>query len=267
MIRNGTFDSMSYDEDDTPTESFPPVSPAGGAESLFLAGLATQNISAQRLSTKIREAHARSVSDSERSNSGASLWSVLTDDFQSCAEYSQDDDLLLNTVDSIDENDDNSALTSFYSVQTRKSVPQETIIEEPSDSEMPSNKMTVPAPVAAPPAPPAEDSPDVAEHVYEHAKGIWAWGKGIPIVSFGLGLTEAVVGKAVSVVGTDLENIDSNIIKPNLANLDGAVLNPAISTIVGVVLGAAGKTEEVFKPIVISILSPFGLIKNEAENP
>lgn len=264
MIRDSgvlTLDSRSFDEDDTPTASYPAISPAGGAESLFLAGLVTQNINADRLASKLREAHSQPSSVSERSTSGASTWSALTDDFHSCADFSNDDLLLVDSL----HDDENSAQTSYYSVHTRKSVPQETIIEEP-DHEMSTTITATPAPSYPPPPEPEEHGADVAEHVYENAKGIWAWGKGVPLLSIGLGITEAVFGKAVSVVGTDLEDIDTNIIKPNLATLDGSILNPAIDVVVGAVLGAAGKTEEVFKPIIVTILSPFGLIKNEAEN-
>jgi len=119
------------------------------------------------------------------------------------------------------------------------------------------------------PAPKAEDDGkmhiDAANHVYEGVKGAWSWGKGLMIVSPLLGVAECVTNSVVGVVGTNLGDIDKNIIKPNVDNLDKAVLNPAVNAVVGVVLGAASKSEEIFKPIVVSLLKPIGLIKNEPE--
>jgi len=149
---------------------------------------------------------------------------------------------------------------------------QDDIMASTKSTTKTSTPTTVPAPKKELKTPPPttttteELHPDAATHVYEHAKGIWAWGKGVPVVSTFLGVTEVVAGKVVQAAGTNLEEIDGTI-KPQLANLDTGVLNPAIATLVGVLLSAAGKTEETVKPIIIMLLSPFGLIKNEAENP
>ena len=107
---------------------------------------------------------------------------------------------------------------------------------------------------------------DVSAGIYEQAKGVWAWGKGVPLVKIGLGVSEAVASKAAQMAGTDLEEVDQ-MVKPHLKNLDTEILNPAIEKVVEIVLGAAGNTENFVKPIIITVLSPFGLIKNEPENP
>jgi hypothetical protein len=125
---------------------------------------------------------------------------------------------------------------------------------------------TKPAPTSAPtPGPKEETHVDAATNVYEKAKSVWSWGKSLPIFSTFMGITEAVVGKAVGVVGTDLKQIDGRI-KPKLADLDNGILNPAISALVGILLGAAGKTEDTLKPIIFVMLHPFSLIKNKAES-
>jgi len=258
MIRDTISEMESFDQDDTPTEGQPPLSPAGGAESLFLAGLATSKISADALSTKLRHALKYPSSIDKRSTSAASVRSVLTDDFQSCAEFSDDLD---NFTD--DEQDDDE--THFFSIFRKSTSSMPSSAKSSKKTHKPVETVPPLAPTPAP-APAPKDGLDVAEQVYEKAKGVWAWGKGTPIISIGFGITEAVVGKAVSLVGTDFEKIDKEI-KPHLATLDHDIINPTIEKVVGVVLGAAGKTENVLKPIVIKILSPFGLIKNEAENP
>ncbi len=251
MIRDTISEMESYDQDDTPTEGQPPLSPAGGAESLFLAGLATSKLSADALAMKLRLMQKYPTSIEKRSVSAASIRSVLTDDFQSCAEFS--DDLEIFTDDEPDDDE-----THFFSIFRRPN-------SNMSASTKSSKKAPTPvAPVPLTPSP--KEGLDVAEQVYEKAKGVWAWGKGTPIISIGFGITEAVVGKAVSFAGTNFEKLDKEI-KPHLANLDHDIINPTIEKVVGVVLGAAGKTEDILKPIMIKILSPFGLIKNEAENP
>ena len=103
---------------------------------------------------------------------------------------------------------------------------------------------------------------DAASHVYEGVKNVWSWGKEQVILSSFLGITEAIAGKVVGVIGTDLEEIDNNI-KPQLVNLDSSILNPAIRAILGVIMNAAGKSQDFVKPIVFSILKPMGVIKDK----
>lgn len=253
-------ESFEEDQDDSsPSEAQPPLSPAGGAESLFLAGLATSKISADALSSKLRHAHKYSFGSLQprRSPSGASIRSALTDDFHSCAEFSDDIDEFPLT------DNDNEDDETFFSIFRRK-TPTNSNMSATSSSKR--SKKANTAPVTNVPEAEAKGM-DVAEHVYEKAKDIWAWGKGVPVVSIGLGITEAVVGKAVKVaLGTDFEGLD-NQIKPQLGKLDHDVINPAIEAVVSVAMNAANKSEGVLKPILIKFLSPFGLIKNEAENP
>jgi pterin-4a-carbinolamine dehydratase len=103
---------------------------------------------------------------------------------------------------------------------------------------------------------------DAASHVYEGVKNVWGWGKEQMVISTFLGFTEAIAGKVVSVIGTDLEEIDNNI-KPQLVNFDSNILNPAVRAVLAVILNAAGKSEDFVKPIVVSILKPMGLIKDK----
>merc|ERR1712232_1170705 len=122
-------------------------------------------------------------------------------------------------------------------------------------TEITSSTVAPVAPVASTKAPPKEPAPepapqasedkkmqlDAANHVYEHAKGAWSWGKGLMVVSPILGLAEGITNRVVGVVGTNLDDIDKNLIKPQVDNLDNSVLNPAVNAIVGIVLGAASK--------------------------
>jgi len=85
------------------------------------------------------------------------------------------------------------------------------------------------------------------------------------VISTFLGITEGIAGKVVGVAGTDLEEIDGNI-KPQLINFDNSILNPAIRAILGIVLNVAGKGEDIFGPIIVSILKPVGLIKDNKES-
>lgn len=108
---------------------------------------------------------------------------------------------------------------------------------------------------------------DAAEKIYDTAKDVWAWGKGVIVFSPFLGIAEGVAGKFVNIAtGQSLETVD-RAVTDQIQGLDDKVFNPAIAFIVQTVLQAAGKTEEVVKPIIIKILTPFGLMKTTAENP
>jgi hypothetical protein len=160
---------------------------------------------------------------------------------------------------------DNEPSKMKVPAQITTTVQVETTEDHPDAANEPS-KMKLPAQTTtAVQEETTEDHPDAAVHVYEGVKVVWAWGKGVAIISPFLGIAEAVTGKVVKVVGTDLEEIDGNI-KPQLAKLDGK-LNPALEAVVSIILGAAGKAESIIKPIIVTFLSPLGLIKNEAENP
>lgn len=226
------------DQDD-PEDFHPPVSPASGAESLFLAGLATSHISATALASQLRR------------TGGNSIFSMTSaDDFVSCIESLGEisDDYLAKTIPELDSNSDSE------------------------DDTMPKTKVSSVTPTPLPPkmAPvtaPTTPKPDAASFAYEGAKGVWAWGTDVPVVSTFLGAAEAVAGKALEVAGTTLEEVDGTI-KPQITSLDTGILNPAIETVVGIVLGTASKTEEIFKQIISTIMSPFAsMLESEPETP
>ena len=202
----------------TEDETHPPLSPATGAEALFMAGLRTSSISASALATELRKNYRPF-----RSNS-----TVATDDFVST--YDNMDDLL--KYDSLSKE--------------AQGLSRQPIYEFDEDPKMSSDEVNI----------------NAAEKVYEGAKNVWGWGKEQVVISTFLGITEAIAGKVVSVVGTDLEEIDGNI-KPQLTNFDNSVLNPAVRAIVGVIMNAAGKSESFLKPIIVSVLKPVGLIKDK----
>merc|ERR1711865_696479 len=104
---------------------------------------------------------------------------------------------------------------------------------------------------------------DAAEIVYGKAKDIFGWSKSLPVMSFLAGVSEAVAGKALDVVGLDLPTVDSSI-ESELTKFDAHILNPAITQIFKVLTNVASTSEEIVKPIIINLISPFGLIKSEA---
>ncbi|CAB9510128.1 expressed unknown protein [Seminavis robusta] len=217
------------DEISSDDEVHRPLSPESGAEALFMSGLRTTNISANALATELRK-NSRPF----RSNS-----TVATDDYASA--YDNLDDLMNNN--NIKESPPGISKEPIYEFE-----------EEPKST------MSTPAATTSP----ADEGVkvDAASNVYGVAKNVWGWGKEQIVISTFLGITEAVAGKVVGIVGTDLEEIDHNI-TPQLTNFDNSVINPAINAIVGIVLNAAGKSENFVKPIVVSILKPIGLIKSK----
>jgi len=203
------------------------LSPANGAEALFMSGLKTSTISANALASELRKNQPRSLRSSFRSSSAST---TATDDFHS-------------TFDNVDD------LEQFYTYNPD----QQPIYELDEDSKMSTaaSKINV-----------DEVNVDAAAHVYETAKNVWGWGKEQMIISNFLGIAEGIAGKIVSVAGTDLEEIDGKL-KPELSKFDSGILNPAIKAVLGIILNAAGKGEEVFKPIVVSILKPLGLLESK----
>ena len=241
----------------SPEDEHPPLSPATGAESLFLAGLATSSISARALSEQLRK-NSRSIQSS--GSVVSSVFSVATDDFATAVEC---------------ENDivEDQETFNFFGKDS-KSIPEIDTEEDSFDDEDSMAKTSTRAPTTIPAStkPPAKVMVepkfeiDAAEKIYEGAKDAWAWGKGVMVVSPFLGMAEGIASKVVQVAGTDLESLDGQI-KPHLSKLDEGILNPAIDAVVGIVLGAVGKSEEILKPIIKKIFVPFGLIKEEGENP
>lgn len=103
---------------------------------------------------------------------------------------------------------------------------------------------------------------DAAEKVYDTAKGVWGWGKSVIIFSPFLGATEAIAGKIVETLGSNLEDIDSKLVH-HLHGIDDNILNPAITKVVDTVMGAVSKSEDILKPIILGVLKPIGIIKDE----
>jgi len=263
-------DIGSFDQEDDSPRTSEPLSPAGGAESLFLAGLTTSQLSKDALSNTLHLAHR--FPPSVRSISAASVRSAMTDDFHSCADFSTDDNLLFldpslddaeeeDNDDDDDLDDDNTAFFSFFTSRNRQQQAR-SVMTSGSNRRKKTRGGAIMEPTATSPTAlghiivPEEADPDMAGKVYEKAKDVWAWGKTVPLVSIGLGISEAVAQKAASMAGTNLEKLDRDFIKPQLVTLDAEFLAPVVKAVV-----------EYAKPIVIKFLSPFGLIKNEAENP
>ena len=279
--------SVSYDS----SGLLSPVSPPRAAERIFLSDLATQNIAACDLAEQIHQSRSSSKS-SHRSNrhhntnlsiettTSKSDWASAagTDDdsfFSSSAATPKLQPTSTRTTDTIqtpfsspESIDEESAYENFFKkdVLSRKirdlsEVDEETYLD--SDMATPSTSTSTPGKFFPSEAP---QHLDAAEMVYDTAKGVWAWGKSITVFKPFLGLTEAMAGKFVETMGSDLASVDG-IVLDKLHDFDDSMLNPAIAAVLGALLGAAGKSEDVLKPLIIAILKPLGLIKDTAENP
>lgn len=286
--------TSSFDEEsstaaveDTPLAK-DPLSPPGGAESLFLAGLTTSKLSAAAVSDQVKINHASSRRRVQSYDS-RSVVSGRTDDFWSCAENASDSDDLDKSTDdhyyfsqhgqplfprSIPEGEQqpqpqstvetffNDIMSTFYSSTKYNSTPTATPTKMPPKPSSSTASST-------PPPPPSSGGPDLskvdaAEVVYAKAKDVWAWGKTVPVVSFFVGTTETVASKALDVAGTNFASLDGKIAE-ELAKLDSGILNPAIEKVAKIVISAAAHSEEHLKPVVLSILSKVGMIKSEAD--
>lgn len=211
------------------------LSPATGAESLFMAGLETSTISANALASEIRNNHRPFRSAS----------TVATDDFHSTFGNSDDMDKFYDYGDDDDDDDYDDLIAN----QNKQPIHKASNNQDPKMSNS-ASQVNV-----------EEIKVDAAAHVYEGAKNVWGWGKEQMVISTFLGIAEGIAGKVANVAGTDLEEIDGNL-KPQLSGFDTGILNPAIKKILGIVLNAAGKGEDIFKPIVVSILKPIGLLQD-----
>jgi len=269
------------------------ISPLSGAESLFLgSSLGTKDITA---STMVEQLEENKKAQFIRNNSGrikksgsfhtAQGSNVSVDDFMSAVENESDLDsvdsyenasnllsssrpfrITMETIEDTTSPTSENIMLSSFKMSTKKTT------TVPKTAPVVEKKEPLPdvAPVAKPvepPAPPAEDPfyVDAAEVVYEKAKGIWTFGKNIPVVSMFENVSEAVAGKALSIIGTDLPGVDGAI-AGKLSELDTAILTPAVTAIVKIAMGAGSKTEEIFKPVISILMKPLGfLIKSEAE--
>lgn len=232
----------SHEEND---DLHPPVSPKRAVEKIFLDDLETQTISAAALAQQLHQTH----------RSGGGYATVATEDYQTAVgDFVSDHDYTYSfSSDNIDSPFNKDALA---------------LSREPNEARQPTfydtNMKTSPS------TPSKDEKPemhvDAAEKVYDTAKNVWTWGKGIVVFRPFLGLAEAVAGKVVSVAGSSLESVDTTA-KEKLHGLDDKYLNPAIAAVVSLVLGVVSQTESTLKPILISLLKPVGLIKEDAENP
>ena len=255
---------MEHDED--PEFYHPPLSPAGGAESLFLAGLATSHISANAIASQLRTTRgSSSINGGSMASADEFLTCVSSFDYDIESLPSSTEDDYLNNTKTIPEldsetdeeeetynNNNKMAAKSKVSKATPTPLPPKPVLATATTTS--SSTTTTP-----------NAKPDAATSVYEGAKGVWAWGKGVPVFSPFMGAAEVVAGKALEVAGTNLEDVDGNLIKPQLTNLDTAILNPAIEAVVGIVLGTAGKTEEIFQQIISSLMAPFSKMITEQD--
>lgn len=275
------------------------ISPPSGAETLFLgAALDSFDMTGVALFEQLEESNYQfylrqqtQIGTSGRIRKSGSFHTAQTrgsiisvDDFMSCAENASD-------IDSIGSNEN--------SIYSPLAVRRSRICMETTDDIISTNNMALkhnnitkkeviipgkvstiekpPLPDVAPPGPvktPVTSSrimskgeqtnADAAEIVYGKAKDILVWGKSVPVVSFFVGTTEAVAGKALEAVGTDLSQLDGKI-ESELSKFDAGILNPAIEAIAKVLIGVASKSEETIKPIIDAILKPLGvLIKSKA---
>jgi hypothetical protein len=268
-----------------------PVSPPRAAERIFLSDLTSQNIAACDLAEQIHRSGSsskssqqsyrhRSVNLSIATSASKADWASATgadDDsfFSNSAATpklhpvsSRTTDTLQTPFSSPESTDEESAYENFFKkdVLSRKirdisEVDEETYLD--SDMATPSSSTSTPGKFFPTEAP---QHLDAAEKVYDTAKGVWSWGKSVIVFKPFLGITEAVAGKFVDMMGSDLASVDG-IVLDKLHEIDDSMLNPAIAAVIGALLGAAGKSEDVLKPLIISILKPLGLIKDTAENP
>lgn len=282
-------DEHSVPEDDGRRgDPHPPPSPPRAAERLFLSDLVTRSISAAALAQELHRGGAHHRPQQHAASS--SLWtgtSVNTGDFASAAGWvtavddsdsifgeslppisASSDTLTIPFAESDDDDDSNYDNIFKKDVLSRNYDLSEVNEDTFHDSKMATvtpSKAKAPAPTKFFPTE-APTHVDAAEKVYDTAKGVWAWGKGMTVIKPFLGLAEGVAGKVVGIAGSNLSSIDGAVVG-QLHSLDDKMLNPAIAAILGAFLGAAGKAEDILKPIIVAILKPLGLIKNSAENP
>lgn len=252
-----------------------PPSPAGPAERLFFTEmLQSDNISATALAQQIHQSHRSFIQsvasgvtaeDFVTARGGGSRLSenAQFDDDDDARNYfsSNDDGLTPFDFDDTpaDENSQSpfdSDVLAFTKNTTSRTLPNQSRREtEYHDTQQ----------IMSTAATETTMHIDPAEKAYDAAKGVWAWGKGVFFIKPFLGIAEAVAGKAVSMTGSSLEDID-HAIMPKLQEWDDSLLNPALQAIVGTILGAVKKSEDIIKPVVFAILKPIGLIKEDKDD-
>jgi hypothetical protein len=285
--------SESYDdEDDEEQSAHPCVTPKGPAELLFFCDLPTHTISAAALAQQIHNARG------QRSRSSARSYTTDGDDFATAAGTVSSDMLFSppsasnhgtndvspssskslfserssSSIDDDGANADDSHQHRSPSMMFHQDVLTQTCVSttmnnhrhhhEQDEIFQDSRMTTTPAKKFFPTE--APQHVDAAEKVYDTAKNVWAWGKGVGIIKPFLNLAEHLADKAASATGNTLESVDGIVID-QLHGFDDNLLNPAIAALVGILLNAAGKSEEVLKPLLIPLLLQFKLIKKDGE--
>ena len=245
--------SSPYSEDPTPRNAIgtnvedlhPPVSPKSSSEEFFFGGeIDTQSVSATVLAEQL---YLRGRSTKSMAN---------TEDFVTAADQ---EDFMTANRDPLSFNFSHyDALDSPYNAQD--AFANSKSFESHSSQEFHESNMSSTAPNRSS----YELNP--AEKVYLTAKDVWGWGKTVRVFSPFMGIAEGVAGKMVSVVGSNLTDIDGAVTS-NLTKVDDNILNPAIDAFVKIVFNAMQKTEDIVKPVIMAVLKPIGLVKNKAENP
>lgn len=263
------------------------ISPPSSAESLFLgAALKTSDVTVRKLLGEQKNSLIGRKSGSfHTAQTRGSIRSV--DEFMSCAENASD----IESIDSIEnplyshvavrpsriclEPTDGTTNNDYSDNMTSKikeiAMKEGDISVKVSENKPPIADVAPAAPTTTPVDSSSTMNEDkymqipVAEAVYGKAKDVLAWGKSVPIVSFFVGTSEAVAGKALGVVGTDLSQLDGKI-GSEVTKFDKGILNPAIQAIAKVLIGVAGKSEETIKPIIDAILKPLGMLIKSKTN-
>jgi len=253
-------DNPNGNEEDDDDGHRPPT-PKTGIESFFLGELPTHNVSAAALAQELKS----------NRHSHNSL-SAHTDDFKTANQAScvSDHSSYACADDDYDEKSDPNLFSKDALVYSREL----SIESEEPERTATANKertmattVTTTTPVDTTPVEDVEEpmNIDPAEKIYDTAKGVWGWGKGIIIFSPFMGIAEGIAGKMVETVGSSMEDVDSAL-TGKLQELDDGILNPAVKMVVNTVMGAAHKTEEFIKPIIIVCLKPIDfMIKGKPE--
>ena len=218
------------------------VSPPGSAERLFLVG-------------------------GVDSSSWRDIASAATDDGFFTARGGADMSLGCSTFDDNDDGiDNNDAFSSTNLTPSSSTIFQQlmtTPVKDNTTTAIIPNEFAYEIMSSPTSGSPDLEHVDAAEKVYEGAKGIWTWGKGIPVAGFFMGVTEGAAGKVIEVAtGGDkskVSDLDGGVLGI-LKVVDDQVLNPTVHKIASLILGAAGKTEAIFKPILITCMKPIEMI-------
>lgn len=221
-------------------------------------------------SSLLSSTHAIAAAAAPRSSSRISMETIDDDNTSKSSESNSNSVNNNNTTMASKKSKKPTATTKAVNTKP-KPLPVSVETKEapvPSPEKAPVPPKTVEEPVAADADDKTEAKPmkvDAAELVYGKTKEILLWGKSVPVVSLFVGTSEAVAGKALGVVGSDLAEVDGKI-ETELTKFDTSVLNPAIEAVAKILIGVAGKSEDILKPVVGAIMGPIHkLLKSKAD--